>query len=338
MTTHSKGPLGVSSGNFGGLAAGANLFATDGMSDAITVFEDFNFCMKTYDTFAAAPILATMGAVVTDIGSTASLIGVNPSSAAANGSIFSSCLHLFAGTDDDNGGNIQISADLAAAAATGINPFQYIWIPNTTLATRLDGIHLGFACRVGLQSVLGPAWTGKFYIGWAEQGDVDVMVPTTGAIAVAGGTEGPLLGFHVNEGGSIDGIAQRTFGTAMAEGTNFTTLVAPARWNSGLAANEIVWFDLALHAHYVDASDAANNGTVSFAWRRVAPPATHQARNLNPAWVKHQTVLQNQLPYNAVNLVPTIELINGPVATTGNDSNVWLDWWTFGITRYSHYA
>ena len=49
-------------------------------------------------------------------------------------------------------------------------------------------------------------------------------------------------------------------------------------------------------------------------------------------WVRHGTVLTNQaFPVNAVALIPTIEILNGPT----NDSLVKIDWWLFAQSRYS---
>ena len=154
--------------------------------------------------------------------------------------------------------------------------------------------------------------------------DPGILTAADGTIAQA--ETGPLVGFHVGEDGSIDGISQRTVNTAYAAGTNFTELFAAGEPNG--TAGVAKWYDLAVVLDITDMSDNAANGTTTFYTRRVRSVALDPKL---PVWRKHATVLSNQTPNNNLNLTPTIEVVNGPA----NLSDVLVDWWAFGATRFS---
>lgn len=329
MATHFKGPLGAAVSNFGGLAEGIGILATDGMTDVVTVFDDFNDTIPN-DSFSSALILEQMGWVLTDVGAPAN-DAIYANNAKATDETFNSCLYILPGTAVDAGGNMQldfVNADVSIDAASDVagpsRAFPHIWLPETDAGVAvMDGMDYMFACRIGLASMV-TTWNGKLFIGWAEAGDTGILTAATGAIAQP--ETGPLVGFHVGEDGSIDGIAQRTVNTPYAAGTNFTEVVGTG-WNSGLTAGRPVWFDLCLRIHVADQSDNANNGSVQFASRSVG-----STTKSNGVWSKHNVPLLNQTPNNNVAMVPTIEVVNGPADAVA----VYLDWWTFGCTRFSH--
>jgi hypothetical protein len=253
-----------------------------------------------------------------------------------------SCIAITVSTDEDNGGQMQLDrVNATLPASSGGGAFPCIWIPETATVggygskaatAALDNTEWMFACRLGLRADITTTgdgnWNGKVFIGWAEAGDTSILTSTDGTITQA--ETGPLVGFHVGEDGSIDGIAQRTVNTAYAEGTNFTELYAAGGADGTLAngANTLadtMWFDLALRMNIVDMDSATDNGRVRFYHRKVLPDTPLGE------WIPHDTILNNQTPNNDVALVPTIETLNGP--TAGQDVMVFVDWWAFGRNR-----
>jgi hypothetical protein len=209
------------------------------------------------------------------------------------------------------------------SSTTSVFDFPHIKIPsNAVSATILDGTDYVFACRIGLISNAA-TWDGKLFIGWAEETDISLLTPSTGVITQPEG--GPLIGFHVGEDGAISGISQRTTGTAYTAGTNVTELYAAGSPNG--TANVAQWYDLAVHIHITDMSDNSSNGTTTFYKRRLPSSVSTPLGQ----WTKHPTVLSNQTPNNNFNLTPVIELVNGPT----NQSDLLVDWWAFGATRFS---
>jgi hypothetical protein len=346
----------------GGAAENLGIEALAGDTDMVTVFDDFNHIMPnaplpTVPTSDAATNAWTdCGWVISDAGATttpvAGYIGMNNPATVTND--YSSCIKIYGGTADDEGGNFQldlIAADLASAAnnltaLSGRYNFPHMWIPETaaiqeggllagdTANTALDGTTWMFACRVGFRSddnaTTGAGnWDSNTFIGFAKTAEAAVMTPTTGVISVAAADD-VLVGFHIPLDGSIDGISQRVGNTAYAAGTNFTEL-RPAGSVDNTVANlcdvvgQTVWYDLAFRMDIIDMSDVANNGTTQFYWRRVLP-----GMQLGD-WNRHTTVLTNQTPNSATSLVPTIEHLNGLLADA--DSAILLDWWCFGRSR-----
>lgn len=310
MSSHQRGPILVS-GTRRSLFENMRIEATDGESDLVTTFDDFDTVVLT-DTFGGTAFEGS-GWIVTDVGApTNDTINQNSGVAGAQ----DSCLRLNAGDAADTGGNMQLSS------SASVFDLPHIKIPASGVAaTILDNTRYTFACRLGIMSNAA-TWDGKFFIGWAEEVDATILTVGTGVITQA--ETGPLVGFHVGETGFINGISQRTVNTAYVAGTNVTELYAAGAANG--TANIPEWYDLAVVLDIVDMSDNANNGRTTFYHRRVPTAAS-----VLPAWIKHPTVLSNQTPNNNLNLTPTIELVNGPT----NQSDLLIDWWAFGATRYS---
>jgi hypothetical protein len=264
---------------------------------------------------------------------------------------WNSCIYIIAGTGDDHGGNMQLNIAPTAAALTN-HEFPHIWIPTSAdipwggnfggiaadAGEVLDNSTWVFACRLGFRADYngttgGGEWEGKAFIGWADTGDTSIMTHDTGVITIA--SDGPLVGFHIPEDGSIDGISHRTAATAMAEGTNFTELVAATGvdntvLNGCVAAYETVWYDLALRMDITDMSLDAGNGTTTFYYRRVLPQSPL------PAWTVHTTQLDNQTPNSATTMVPTIEVLTS--STADEDVALLIDWWAMGRSRVNRNA
>lgn len=332
-------PLGVDGRGWGGAGANLGIEALAGDTDMVTVFDDFNIYVDVRDlATATAGGIEDNGFTVTQVGGAAagSGVGINDDATA----FWDSCLRINCGTDNDQGGNIQL------IPAAGETHFPHIWIPDSGTATSLDNTVIVFAVRVGVNTTDAAGdFDGKAFIGFAAAGETAVMTAATGALSVAAAAD-ILLGFHLGcngEVGAIDGISQRVGNTAYAEGTNFTRML-PAGSLDAVAANgatavtDTVWYDLALRCTVTDMSDANANGATEFFWRRVPQltnaPGLAAATNLpgqDLAWVRHPTVLLNQTPNSGTNLVPTIECINGPA----DDSDFLIDWWAFGYSRYS---
>jgi hypothetical protein len=335
MASHFRGPLLGSRQAFGGAGENLGLDAVAGESDLVTTFDDFNRIIVA-EGFGDAAEWETKGWTMVDAG--AGVAGDAVSMNAIAGELHDSCLRINVGTTDDQGGNMQL--DYATPPTDGGGSFPHIYIPiNTSLA---DQTLVVFACRVGLIPE-GTTWGGKVFIGFAEDGDYSsatgnpILTAAGGAIDVAN-LIGPIIGFHIPEDGSIDGVSQRTASDPMAEGTNFTDLTGTT-WNTGLTAGSPVWFDLAFRMHITDVDQAADNGTTTFYWRQVSgsTPAPGLAANLAVGdgigeWKKHSTVLENQTPNNGVRLVPTIEAMNGGA---GDEIDLLVDWWAMGISRFS---
>ncbi len=349
-------PLGASSKAFGGAALNLPVGCMEGESDMIYTFDDFNGYM-TGEDFNNTAEWEPSGWELTQEGTpTADLVSMNDSKVVTTD--FSSCLRIFAGTDGDQGGNMQLdmfTGDVAASVSNTL--FPHIWIPETAaLPTTsgvagevLDNTTWVFACRIGLradETTTGNGdWASKVFIGWAPAGDASIMTRTDGVITI--NSTGELVGFHVTEEGNIRGISHRTLATAMAEGTNFTALLSDGdvdgtTANGALAAGDTMWFDLALRMDITNMSDDAANGSTRFFWRGplnvVAPNNAGKDEFANPGegylpWREHGTVLLNQTPNNPVMLAPVIEVISGPVA--GVDCIFYLDWWCMGRSRPS---
>jgi hypothetical protein len=347
-------PLGGSDKALGGAGHNMGIECLNGETDMVTVFDDFNSTIKGQDTFGAATIFEDSGWVLTDVGSpTNDEISMNDPSDVDTWQ--PSCIRIYPGDADDAGGNMQLDLiNGAIGTLVGTADFPHLYIPETAAgATLLDGTTWMFACRLGIRADLtttgSGAWDattlgGKLFIGWAVAGESAIMTPGTGAISVAAAAD-KLVGFHVTESGAIEGISQREGDTAYAEGTNFETLVsaggvAGTTANGAEADGDTMWFDLGLRMNILDWSEASGNGDTTFYWRRVPkltgspgsvsyPPGGEGLGRMQ----KHPTVLTDQIPTHTVAMVPTIEAINGP--TAGTDCVFFLDWWTFGVSRFS---
>ena len=355
-------PLGVSNRGLGGAGLNLGVEALCGETEMVTVFDDFNYVLPA-SSFSEATgdsttaIWEDNGWVLTDVGTpTGDAIYCN--SVATVTERFDSCLKIVTATTEDEGGCMNldiINADLASGAnhltslSSRIN-FPHIWIAETAAGAGVnDNTTYVFACRVGLRADITTSgsgdWDSKMFIGWAEAGDTNILAAATGLPVVSSQT-GPIIGFAAHEDGSITLNAQRTIDTALAEGTNFTTMIAAGGVDGTTAlgavtAGDTMWFDLALRMDITDQSSATANGAITGYYRRVADisalaPGRRDGRLAGDgpgAWVQHSTVLENQCPNNDVALVPTIEAINGP--TAGTDGVVFVDWWCMGISRYS---
>lgn len=344
-------PLGANRHAQGGAALNQDIGCLTGESDMVTVFDDFNHVMESMAP-ADADGFAECGWVLTDTNAaTAATIHMNEPT---GGQLpFDSCLQLNPGSKADSGISMQLdhsNADMLSTAdqlttLSGRYNFPHMWIPETGAGvTILDNTCWTFACRVGFYTPCATgSWAtgGKFFIGFAEVGDTSVMATATGIITIA--STGPLVGFHIPEDGSIDGISHRTVATAMAEGTNFTELQPTLAVDSTLAngvgtIGDIVWWDLALRMNITNMDDDDANGTTEFFTRRVLPEADGVAPGASelpsqglPPWTAHPTILTNQTPNNDEVLVPTIEALNGPT----DDCDFFVDWWSFGCSRFS---
>lgn len=320
----------------GGAAEGLGIEALAGDTAMVTVFDDFNGVIEA-DAFGVGTTWETLGWEIADVGGgaqTGDYIEMNDCKSQVD---FDSSIVIVPGDTADLGGNCQLDKVTGdEAAGTAVYEFPHMWIPSTgSGVTVLDDTTWVFATRVGFQSgdatAIGAAsgdWNGKTYIGWAVANDVNVMTNTTGAIVIA--STGGLVGFHVTESGDIRGISHRTAATAMAEGTNYTTLLAAGgvdgnTGNGATSANQKMWFDLAVKLDITDMDDDDDNGYSTFYWRRVLP-----SKPLGD-WMKHPTVLENQTPNSATVMVPTIEVINGPAVV--QECAVGIDWWAFARNR-----
>jgi hypothetical protein len=314
MPSHFRGPL-LASGARNRLFENLHIEAVDGESDLVTAFDDFNESIAV-DSFGGTNF-ETNGWALTDVGApVADTVTLNAVAASATGP-HDSCLRLNAGTAADTGGNMQLQQ------VGTVFDFPHLKIPCSVVgATILDNTEFVFACRIGLLSNAA-TWDGKLFIGMAEEGDTGILTAATGAITQA--ETGPLVGFHVGENGRVDGISQRTVNTAYAAGTNRTELYAAAAPDGN--SSVIWWVDLAFRMQITDMSDNAANGRTTFYHRRVRGASTGA---LAP-WIQHPTVLSNQTPNNDLSLTPTIELVTGPT----NLSDLLVDWWAFGATRFS---
>ena len=358
-------PIGASNKAQGGAAFNQSVSGLEGESDLVTVFDDFNQAVTTttFGTSAGATTsngFEDAGWVCTDVG-TPSNDQIGQNDVGDVDQWIPSCLRIDTGDTEDTGGNMQLdwinsraasAVDVAGTADFRVNTpsYPHLWIPETAAgAGALDNQILTFSCRLGFRAddeVAGDTsgdWDSKAFIGFAVAGDTGIMTASTGALA-SGAAAQQLLGFHINEDGDIHGIAQRDGSVSYAAGTNFTELkgagaVDGTVANGSNAAGDTVWYDLALRARVTDWSDDDANGAVEFYYRRVMPTLgiggdrSHPGPGRGSAWVKHGTALENAIPYHTVALVPTIEVINGP--TADRDGVVYLDWWSFGVTRPS---
>ena len=300
---------------------------------------------------------------------TAPTIAMNDPTVVADA--FQSCIRIFPGTADDSGGIMQLDgindannglAEIGSATTDtvvgGHRSFPHIWIPESGGdAAILDNTVIVFACRIGLQADITPdsgIWEGKVYIGFAASAAVPtIMDHDTGVLPNAAGN---LHGFHVGEDGSIRGISKRITADSLVSGTNFTELFAAGSADGSIAnganaVGDIMWFDLALRMNITNMSDDAANGTTTFFSRRVprvggtvaitgaVAPGLRETQASNSSlvtsddWSEHATVLNNETPNHSLALVPAIEVMNGPTGTL--DPVFFLDWWSFGISRFS---
>ena len=338
--THWKGPLMGSDALFGGAGKNLDIAAAAGMSDMVTTFDDFNGIVAG-DAFGAATNWEASGFwVLTDVGTPVSdLVSMNDAAVVANP--YDSCIRIYAGTSNDTGGNMQLDAVNGAIATAGGQTFPHMWIPETAAGVAiLDNTVLTFACRVGLLTdEAAGTWDAKAFIGLAAAGDTGVLTVADGTME--GGT--PIHGFHIPEDGSLDGISQRTGGTAFTEGTNFTELAAADAFDSTIAngvatVGDAIYYDLAMRHVVTNMSDDTANGYTEFFYGRVNPNATgvlgeSGAPALSRHMKRHPTVLLNQTPNHTVSMVPTIEVCNG--AAESQDMTMLVDFWSFGCSRYS---
>lgn len=330
-------PLGVSEQGFHGVGTNMNLFALDGESEIVTVFDDFNGFVAS-DTFGAVGgPFETQGWDFVDVGTPANdTINMNDPSIQSD---FYSCLHITCGdaASGDEGGNMQLrgaSATIPTPTAAGGGGFPHITIPDSGTVTALDDTVITFGCRLGIVSN-ATTFDGKIFIGFAEDGDTAIMTAATGALVAA---TGGLQGFHVtgDAEASMRFISQRTAAVAFAEGTNMVALLDDTDITAGYTAGVPRVFDLTFRIHSTDMSDDDANGFSQCAWREVygqtapgmeafaLPGEGYNSYNLS-------NTLTNQSPNSATHMVPTIEAINGPT----NITQFKIDWWTMGISRYT---
>jgi hypothetical protein len=353
MASHFTGPLLGSRQALGSAGENMGIEATAGESELVTVHDDFNDVIPNTALAVVSGAAATgpwsdAGWVTTEDAGNAAVadtIGMNDPTDVSE--MFHSSIRFFPGTADDSGGNMQldlVNADFASAlndltSLSTRRAFPHIWIPENTTATILDNTVITFACRVGFQSgeAVDGDWEGKAFIGFAAAGDTSVMDHDTGVLTDAVGN---LHGFHIPEDGSIDGISKRITGDSLVSGTNFTELRAAGAVDGTIAngvgtIGDVLWYDLALRMNITDMSDNDANGSTTFYSRPVLPSTAAPGlagRGDTSGWSTH-TVLSNQTPNHSVALVPTIEVMNGP--TAGDDVVFFLDWWSFGISRFS---
>lgn len=350
---HSK-PLGGGRHAFGG--GGLNLPITHlaGEGDLTGTFDDFQQIVQARD-LATATVgdIEVLGWTVTEVGAApvASSVFVNDPAAAGH---WEDTLTIDCGTENNKGGNLQLNPDGSVSGTAGV--FPHIWLPDNGVITALDNTIVSFAARIGIVTDdAGGVFNGKLFIGFAVTGDVDVMVPSTGVIDLVGGVEGPIVGVHINADSSVTPnislIAQRIFGAALVDGTNFTNMVSGVdSFETGLTPAVPSWFDVGFRMHITNWSDNDDNGAVRGYFRRVPvaggvfETANREAPGLRETqasesgavkveeWREHSVVLQNQcVAPNAARYVPTIEAIN----STGDNSDFLIDWWSMGISRFS---
>lgn len=354
-------PLGVDNKGKGGAALKLGIEGLAGETELVTVHDDFDGVLPTTTFGAVSAADGTVntweenGWVFTDVGApTNDEVGMQDP--ADVDQWYPSCIRIFSGDADDAGGNMQLDFINSTGVGTYLGsttndltftryPFRHLWIPETAAgAAVIDNTVWVFACRIGLRADLTTTgsgdWDSKCFIGWAEAGDTAILTAASGAITQP--ETGPLVGFHIPEDGSIDGICQRTVNTTYAEGTNLTELVAAGGVdgtvaNGSTTAGDTVWFDLALRMVVTNMSDNTDNGFTQFFSRRLSPKTFVNASDTHPfagefvRWNAHETTLLNQTPNNDVALVPTIEMVNG--GTAGRDGVLFLDSWTFGVSR-----
>ena len=335
-SARSSKPLGAGRHAFGGAGLNLGVDALSGEGDIITTVEDFNGQLTDGGITGNRPGGAWTSLAI-GVGATASVNDL------ALGNPYESSARLNCGGAVDAGGNAQQNVD---------SPAPRIWLPDTSVApTTLDHTVVTLACRVGIISD-APTFDGKFFIGFAQDGDQDVMVVTSGAIAVA--STGALVGLHINADiaviPNISLIAKRAPAAAMAQDVNFTNLISGVdSFETGLTAGVPRWFDLAFRMSITNMSDVNSNGGVRAYFRRVpeaggafetpnreAPGLRETQASDSGAvkveeWREHNVVLENQSPNDATALVPTIEFLNGPT----NESDFLVDWLVMGISRFS---
>lgn len=350
--------IGLDDQAFGGAGMNLSLDAVMGEGDMITTFDDFNSFVEA-EGFGDSANWPEVGWLTTDGSTTPAfdVISMNDRGNVTNE--FDSCIKIVPGTTDDGGGSMQLDPGGGGTTVdNGGHVFPHIWIPEATsggveptsgglTAEVLDNTTWVFACRIGLRADHTPTtnttnWDSKMFIGWAEANDTSVLTAADGLITIASG--GPLIGFHILEDGSIRGISHRTGATAMAEGTNFTELIAAGGVDSTLVngarvAGDTMWFDLALRMEISDNSATAN-GATHFYYRGPTNAGTTGGGGRSQfdvpgegykPWRAHPTVLFDQTPNNNVALVPHIEVLNGP--TLGADGIAFVDWWAMGRNR-----
>jgi hypothetical protein len=313
-----------------------NLFALDGESEIVSVFDDFNGFVEDGTFGAVGGPMENQGWDMVDVGGPAGDY-VEMNDETIEGDFYSS-LHIYCGTNADTGGNMQLlgaGATVTEPVSSGGGGFPHIWIPGTGQSvTALDDTVITFGCRLGIVSN-AVTYDGKIFIGFAEAGDTAIMTPATGAIVVA---TGGLQGFHIDgdTANAMRWISQRTAGTALAEGTNMETLLTGTDITAGYTAGTPRVFDLTFRIHSSDMSDNAANGFGVCGWREVTGQTAPGMEGLalpGEGYVPYNLsdTLDNQSPNSVAHLVPTIEVINGPT----NLTQYKVDWWFMGISRYT---
>jgi hypothetical protein len=326
-------PLGVSEQGAAGVLTNNNLFALDGESEMVTTFDDFNYFVLSEDHATADTTWETLGWELVDR-NTATDPYIECNDPAKEGDFYS-CINTYAGSKADAGGLAQLTGASNTLPASGGAVFPHIWIPHSGMdAEVLDKTTITFACRVGIVSN-NAACDGKFFIGFAQLGDAAIVADATGIITIA--STGTLLGFHFNADSqdTLRLISHRTAATAMAEGVNFTELTDGVDENYTIGHPR--WFDLALRCQVTNMSDDDDNGWTIGSWREVGGQAAPGGGAFNQPSEGYAPYvlsdpLDNQTPNDGTLLVPTIEVLNGPTYLT----HVKLDWWSMGISRYSH--
>jgi hypothetical protein len=248
-------PLGAGDNAFGGAGLNLGIEALAGETEMITTFDDFNDRRDAAAVAGAGDPRPGWFSSVINV-ATGNLINLNDPGATPQPVAFQSSLRVLPGTIEDAGVNLQI-----VGGTDGSSP--HVWIQDRDAdAAGGDNTSIVFACRVGVglaAAAAGEVWQGKFFVGFAISGDVQVLNNTTGEIDLA--TDGPLLGFHMAEDGHIDLISVRDgIAGPLVDGTHFTQLVDTS-WNAnlqpelGTANHQPTWFDLALLGSGADRRD-----------------------------------------------------------------------------------
>jgi len=350
MASHFKGPLVGSRQLFGGAGSDLDIVAAGGLTDLITVFDDFNGFVPLTDVTTTQSATTVNhweenGWVLTAVGApTACQITMNDAAQTVNPQ---SCIWLNAGTVASTGGNLQLDSAAALdqydAGAAGVSDidisyvrrnFEHLTFPRVTGGV---GSFRKFilAFRLGFVTSSAGTFDGAIYVGINPTADPAIMTAATGVINTGAEVAGGYFGIHVNGNATaaektIYGVSQRTSGTAMATGTNRIVLETGIDATLGAATSFYYWMDFAIEVVPLVAGVAT--GSTTFYTRRIGrlSDATYNTNiDANAKWRRVGTLI-GATPNNSVALVPTIEFINGDAAVL---SDFALDWWAFGLGR-----
>lgn len=333
-----------------------------GFSNQVHFFEDFerDVSGQNFGTGQQEDGLGGVGWALADVGSPATdQIGTE-----FNVLLNVGALYVDMGTVVDTGGHAQHDGQGGGAGTfqvvddqTGPTETHYIrrntWyevpvLPATTFDVR-DNQTWTFAYRIGMHDDSAATWDAKCWFGYVADGDTDVMVPATGAIA---STTNSIFGIHVAENGDISAVAEREAAESTFDSSNTATLVAGSSWTSDIpgSANVFyhpIWFDVVIQIVTDDTSDDASNGDVHFWARRVdssdagfgANGATTDIANLsNYDSIFSSTpdaTLENQVwDSGGSKMAFAIEAVNGG---TGTDGICAVAWFAASVPNYSYF-